>query len=102
MRILVLNFFRCDLMRNVTITLPEDLARWLDIRAAEDYCSASRWVAQLLEEKRRQEAGYETAMNRALSIPPRSMEWVDGRKPYREELHDRARFRGHKQVSLPL
>ena len=76
-------------MKNVTITLPEDLARWLRIRAAENGRSVSKWLAELLEKMRRQEDEYETAMKRALSIPARRMEWVDGRKPSREELHDR-------------
>ena len=80
-------------MKNVTITLPEDLARWLRVRAAENERSVSRWVAELLEKMRRQEDEYETAMQRALAIAPRKMEWVDGRKPSREELHDRADFR---------
>ncbi|MDE0206033.1 MAG: hypothetical protein OXP66_08395 [Candidatus Tectomicrobia bacterium] len=75
-------------MKNVTITLPEDLARWLRIRAAENDRSVSKWLAELLEKMRQQEDEYETAMKRALSIPPRRMEWVDGRKPSREVLHD--------------
>ena len=80
-------------MKNVTITLPEDLARWVSVRAAADDRSMSKWVAELLEKMRRQEDEYETAMKRALSIAPRKMEWIDGRKPSREELHDRSRFR---------
>ncbi|MCY4635943.1 MAG: hypothetical protein OXG04_15795 [Acidobacteria bacterium] len=42
-------------MKNVTITLPEDLARWVRIRAAEQDRSVSRWVAELLAGIRRQE-----------------------------------------------
>ena len=53
----------------------------------------SKWLAELLEEMQRQEDEYEVAMKRALSVKPRQMEWVDGRKPTREELHDRAAFR---------
>ncbi len=34
-------------MKNVTITLPDDLARWLRVRAAEDDRSVSRWIADL-------------------------------------------------------
>ena len=34
-------------MKNVTITLPDDLARWLRIRAAEDDRSVSRWIAEV-------------------------------------------------------
>ena len=81
------------MMKNVTITLPEDLARWLRVRAAENERSVSRWVAELLAGMRRQEDDYEVAMKQALAVKPRKMEWVDGRKPTREELHDRAGFR---------
>lgn len=80
-------------MKNITITLPDDLARWLRVRAAENERSVSRWVAELIDRTRRQEDAYEVAMKRALSIEPRKMEWIDGRKPTREELHDRASFR---------
>ena len=80
-------------MKNVTITLPEDLARWLRVRAAENNRSVSRWVAELLAGMRRQEDEYEVAMKQALAVKPSKMEWVDGRKPTREELHDRPSFR---------
>ena len=80
-------------MKNVTITLPEDLARWPRVRAAENDRSVSRWVAELLAGMRRQEDEYEVAMKQALAVKPRKMEWVDGRKPTREELHDRPSFR---------
>ncbi len=80
-------------MKNITITLPEDVARWLRIKAAENDRSVSRWLAELLEGMQRREDEYEVAMYRALAIKPRKMEWVDGRKPTREELHDRAAFR---------
>lgn len=82
-------------MKNVTITLPEDLARWVRVRAAENERSVSKWIAELLDGKRRQEDEYEVAMRRFLARArePRKLEWVDGRKPTREELHDRAGFR---------
>ncbi len=80
-------------MTNITLTLPEDVARWLRVKAAENERSMSKWLAELLEGMQRREDEYEVAMKRALSIKPRKMEWVDGRKPTREELHDRAAFR---------
>ena len=76
-------------MKNVTITLPDDLARWLRIRAAEDDRSVSRWIADLLAGMRREEDEYEVAMKRYLAIKPWKMEWIDGRRPTREELYDR-------------
>ena len=80
-------------MKNITITLPDDLARWLRIRAAEDDRSVSRWIADLLAGMRRGEDEYEVVMKRFLAIKPWKMEWADGRKPTREELHDRAGLR---------
>ena len=80
-------------MTNVTITLPDDLARWLRVRAAEDGLSVSRWVAELLARMRRGEDEYEVAMKEFMAVKTRRMEWVDGRKPTREELHDRAGLR---------
>ena len=80
-------------MTNITLTLPEDVARWLLIKAAENERSMSKWLAELLEGMQRREDEYEVAMKRALSIKPRKMEWVDRREPTREELHDRAAFR---------
>lgn len=75
-------------MKNVTITLPEDTARWLRIKAAEDDLSVSRWIAELLERMRRQQDDYEVAMQRYLAMKPREIEWPEGRRPTREELHD--------------
>jgi len=80
-------------MKNITITLPEDLARWARVRAAENERSVSKWIAELLEGTRRREDDYDMAMRQFLSVEPRRMEWVDGRKPTREELHDRAGLR---------
>ena len=80
-------------MKNITITLPEDLARWVRVRAAENERSVSKWIAELLEGTRRREDDYDMAMRQFLAVEPRRMEWVDGRRPTREELHDRAGLR---------
>ena len=82
-------------MKNVTVTLPEEAALWLRVRAAEQNRSVSSWLAEVIEGMRRQEDEYEVAMERFLTRArePRKLEWVDGRKPTREELHDRAGLR---------
>lgn len=80
-------------MKNVTITLPDDLARWLRIRAAEDDRSVSRWVAELLAGMRRREDKYDVAMKRYLAMKPVKIDWPDGRRPTREELYDRPGLR---------
>ena len=80
-------------MKNVTVSLPEDVALWLRVRAAENGRSVSRWLAELLEGMRRGEDEYDLAMERYLARKPRKFGWVDGRKPTRDELHDRSGLR---------
>ncbi len=80
-------------MKNVTVTLPEDLARWLRVKAATDDRSVSRWLAELLERMRRQEDQYQAAMKRYLAMKPRKIDWPDGCRPTREELYDRPGLR---------
>ena len=80
-------------MKNVTITLPDDLERWLRVRAAADGRGVSEWIADLLAETKRRDDEYEVARREFFAVKPRKMEWVDGRKPTREELHDRAGLR---------
>jgi hypothetical protein len=79
-------------MENLTIALPDDLARWVEVlRAAENGRSAPEWIAAQLERMRRSEDEYDVAMNRFFGRvrEPRKLEWAAGRKPTREELHDR-------------
>ncbi|MCY4076928.1 MAG: hypothetical protein OXH04_16025 [Acidobacteria bacterium] len=88
-------------MKNVTVTLPEETALWLRVRAAEANRSVSSWLAEVVEGMKRREDDYRVAMSRALARKPRKMAWVDGRKPTREELHDRAGLRRHQRPGLP-
>ena len=80
-------------MKIVTITLPDDLSRWLRARAAEDNRSVSQWIAELLEWMRRREEEYQEVMKSYLAMKPRKIEWPDGRKPKREELYERPGLR---------
>ena len=77
-------------MKKITIALPEDLLRWLRARAAEDDRSVSRWLAELLEGMRVHEDGYDVAMRSYLETKRRKLDWPGGRRPTREELHDRS------------
>ncbi len=80
-------------MKDTTITLPENVARWLCVEAAADDRSISRWIAELPAGIRHREDEHESAMRRALSIEPRRIEWPEGRKPTREGLYDRPGLR---------
>lgn len=81
------------MMKKLTITLPDDVARWLHVKAAEDDRTVSHWVAKLLERMRRQQDDYDVAMQRYLAMHPRKIEWPEGRKPTREDLYDRPGLR---------
>jgi hypothetical protein len=78
-------------LRNVTVTLEEDVARWARIEAARRDTSVSRLLGELLKERMLTQNDYNQAMRRALGRKPflRS----DGRYLSRDEAHDRARLR---------
>jgi plasmid stability protein len=76
-------------MKNVTITLDEEVARWARIRAAELETSVSRLVGEMLREKMINEQSYQTAMQRYLSKTPRQLSEESTRYPSREEIHER-------------
>lgn len=80
-------------MKNITITLDEKTAAWARIYAAKHGKSVSRLVGEMLHERMRELRDYDEAMRLSLSRKPFEFEWIDGRKPSREELHDRPRLR---------
>lgn len=50
-------------MRNVTISLNDELVRWARVWAAENDTSISAMLSQLLKEKMEKESRYVSAMN---------------------------------------
>ena len=80
-------------MKNVTITLDEKTAAWVRVHAAERGKSVSRLVGEMLQERMREVRDYDQAMRRFLAAKPVKFQWPAGRKPTREELHDRAGLR---------
>ncbi len=78
-------------LRNVTVTLEEDVAQWARIEAARHDTSVSRLLGALLKERMSAQDDYEKAMRRTLGRKPflRSK----GRYLTREEAHDRSRLR---------
>jgi hypothetical protein len=79
-------------MRNVTITLDEETARWARVEAAHRDMSVSRLIGQLLREHMRAQTTYEEAMRRYLARGAANLK-DRGHYPSREELHDRAGLR---------
>ena len=78
-------------LRNVTVTLEEDVARWARLEAARKDVSVSRLLGTLLRERMIQQDAYERAMKRALARKPFLN--TDGKSLSRDEVHDRDRFR---------
>jgi len=78
-------------LRNITITVDEDVARWARIEAAKEDTSVSRLVGEMLRERMAEEENYEKAMKRALGRKPFGKS--DGKYLTRKETHDRAGLR---------
>lgn len=58
-------------MKNVTITMADEVARWARIEAAKREMSLARWVGELLRARMEDDAEYELAMRRSLARTPR-------------------------------
>ena len=76
-------------MKNVTITLDEEVARWARIKAAEQDTSVSRLVGEMLRDKMMNEKSYHSSMKRYLSRKPRPLSESGARYPRRGEIHER-------------
>ena len=90
-------------MRNVTISLDDDLARTVRVRAAECDKSVSRYIADLLRKEAAPHGDstalpgrkelvmddhYKAAMASFFSIPPRRIKEPGESWPTREEMHE--------------
>lgn len=76
-------------LRNVTVTLDEDTARWARLEAARQDTSVSRLLGDILSERMAGEIEYQTAMTRYLAQVPGRHRRPGQRLPARDELHDR-------------
>ncbi|MBI1964723.1 MAG: hypothetical protein HYV99_03195 [Betaproteobacteria bacterium] len=80
-------------MKNVTITLDKETAKWARVSAAEKNVSLSRFVGELLRERMRHSREYEEAMRSWLAEKPFPLTGPPERYPTREELYDRPMLR---------
>ena len=74
-------------MKNMTIVLDEEAARWARVWAAEHDTSVSRMLGEMLREKMDEEVSYEEAMRSWLARELRVIS--SGPYPKREDVHDR-------------
>lgn len=76
-------------MKNVTITLEEDVARWARIYAAEHDTSVSRLLGETLKEKMQKEHTYTRAQEHYFSQPAQMLKKPEEKYPKRDDLYDR-------------
>lgn len=80
-------------MKNVTVTLDEEVARWARVRAAELDISVSRMLGDLLQEEMRRQTTYQTEMRQFLVRERRPINANGSTYPTRDALHDRTNLR---------
>jgi hypothetical protein len=76
-------------LKNMTITIEEDVARWARVKAAEEDTSVARLVGGLLKAQMRAEGGYARAMRTHLSQEPVLLKKKGERYPSRDEIYER-------------
>ena len=78
-------------LRNITVTLEDEVARWARLEAAREDTSVSRLLGRILKQRMIEKDTYQRAMRRALARKP----FLKSDGPYlsREEAHDRSRLR---------
>lgn len=74
-------------MRNIIISLPEKVARWARVWAAEHDTSVAKMLGSFLEEKMESELHYTQAMRNFLSRQPERLKRDGHSYPTRERLH---------------
>jgi len=80
-------------MKNITVTLDEKTAAWVRVHAAKLGKSVSRLLGEILYAHMRELREYNESMRRFQALTPRNFNWRDGRRPTREDLHDRPGLR---------
>ncbi len=75
-------------MKNITISLPEQTARWIRVWAAEQNKSVSAALAELIEQTKRVRRSGKLSLKSFFGSGPADL---SGGKPYppRESLHER-------------
>lgn len=80
-------------MKNVTITMTEEVAQWARVEAARRGVSLSRMVGEMLRQQMDAEREHTQRRAAFASVTPRTLRRAGEPLPRREELHDRAGLR---------
>lgn len=76
-------------MRNVTISLDEETAKWARVEAARADVSLSRWIGQLLEQHAQQQATADLARQSFTARAATPLKKPGDSYPSRDDLHAR-------------
>jgi hypothetical protein len=76
-------------MKNVTITMEEDVARWAKVEAAKLDTSVSRMLGEILKKQMVADQQIQQAQDRFFSRSPRPLKPRDEAYPDRGSLYDR-------------
>jgi hypothetical protein len=80
-------------MKNITITLDEQTAKWAREQAATQGLSVSRFVGDMLRKQLPKAQAYERAMRSFLAREPWTLTQPGEKLPTRDEIYDRPVFR---------
>jgi hypothetical protein len=78
-------------LRNVTVTMEEEVVTWARVEAARQKTSISGLLSEILKQRMLAQNDYARAMRRALARKPFLR--TNGRYPTRDEVHGRDSLR---------
>jgi plasmid stability protein len=76
-------------VKNVTIVLEEEVARWIRVRAAEEETSVSRLVGHLLRQMMEDDQQYDRSWEAFSSVESRRLRKRGEALPSRGDVHER-------------
>ena len=80
-------------MKNITITVPDNVARWARVWAARHDGSVSKLVGELLTERMHEETAYRAAMKQYLRKPASTLR--KNRIPYPKRRQEYRHYQFH-------
>ena len=76
-------------MKNITIALPDETAKWIRVWAAEHDKSVSQMLADFIQEKMDDSVQYKQSMQAFLVKEPKPLKSGNSGYPARDDLYDR-------------
>ncbi len=87
-------------MKNVTITLEDEVIQWAQGWAAKHNTSVSKLLGNVLKTKMAQEQGYEQSMQQYLSTPAKPLKTESDSYPDRDSQYERQDPCGYQHTDI--